>query len=71
MHLDMFDSLKYSKVLEAVGISQNQVEGELATKQDVRELKDELVKLEYRLIIKLGALITAFIAVAVTILKLG
>lgn len=81
----MFDTLRYSKVLEAVGISRDQaeahvkiiaeiVEGELATKQDIRELKDEMIKLEYRLIIKLGALVTAVtttvVAVAVAILKI-
>jgi len=77
----VFDTLKYSKILEAVGISRDQaeahvkiiaeiVEGELATKQDVKELKDEMIKLEYRLIIKLGVLITAVIASAVAILKI-
>lgn len=82
----MFDTLKYSKVLEAAGIARDQaeahikiiaeiVEGDLATKQDVRELKDEMLKLEYRLIIKLGtlvaAVVAAVVAVAVTVLKLG
>jgi hypothetical protein len=43
----------------------------LATKQDVRELKDEMHKLEYRLIIRLGALVMAVVAAAVTILKLS
>lgn len=78
----MFDTLKYSKVLEAVGISRDHaeahiriiaeiVEGDLATKQDINDLKVEVQKLEYRLVIKLGALVTAVIAAAVTILKLG
>jgi hypothetical protein len=78
----MFDTLKYSKALEAVGISRDQaeahikiiaeiVEGELATKRDVKELKDEMQKLEYRLVIKLGAVVTAVVAAAVTILKLS
>lgn len=77
----MFDTLKYSKTLEAVGISKDQaeahiriiaeiVEGDLATKQDIYELKNEMQKLEYRLVIKLGALVTAVVAAAVTILKL-
>ncbi len=80
----MFDTLRYSKILEAVGLSRDQaeahvkiiaeiVEGELATKQDIKELKDEMIKLEYRLIIKLGAVVTAVIttvvAVAVAILR--
>lgn len=78
----MFDTLKYSKALEAVGISRDQaeahiriiaeiVEDEMATKQDIKELKDEMLKLEYRLVIKLGALVTAVVAAAVTVLKLG
>ena len=77
----MFDTLRYSKVLEAAGVSRDQaeahvrimaeiVEGNLASKQDVRELKDELQKLEYRLVIKLGALVTAAIACAVALLKI-
>ena len=70
----MFDTLKYSKVLEAAGVARDQaeahvriiaeiVEGDLGTKQDLKEL-------EYRLVIKLGALVTAVTAAAVTILKL-
>lgn len=70
----MFDTLRYSKMLEAVGISRDQaeahiriiaeiVEGDLATKQDLREL-------EYRLVIKLGALVTAVVATAVAVIKL-
>jgi hypothetical protein len=81
----MFDTLRYSKVLEAAGISRDQaeahikiiaeiVEGDLATKQDIRELKDELQKLEYRLIIKLsgavGAIVTLAIAVTAALTKL-
>lgn len=81
----MFDTLRYSKVLEAAGISRDQaeahikiiaeiVEGDLATKQDVRELKDEMQKLEYRLVIKLGSIVVATITLAIaataTLMKL-
>lgn len=74
----MFDTLRYSKTLEAVGISREHaeahikiiaeiIEGDLATKQDLREL-------EYRLIIKLstimGAMITFAIAITAAIGKL-
>lgn len=70
----MFDTLRYSKTLEAVGVSRDQaeahvriiaeiVEGDLATKRDLKEL-------EYRLIIKMGALVTAVVALAVAVLKL-
>lgn len=89
----MFDTLKYSKALEAVGVSRQQaevhvqimseiLEGELATKQDIHELrlniletKAEIEKLEYRLIIKLGSVVGAIvslgIAAAVAIAKLS
>jgi hypothetical protein len=64
----MFDTLKYSRILEATGVSREQaeahiriiaeiVEGDLATKADIRELKQELIQLEYRLIIKLGVIV--------------
>lgn len=81
----MFDTLKYSKVLESAGVSRDQaeahikiiseiVEGDLSTKQDIKELKDEMQKLEYRLVIKLtsimAAMFTLAIAATATLLKL-
>lgn len=65
----MFNSLKYSKNLEAVGVSREQaeahiqiiaevVENDMATKQDLKEL-------EFRLIFKLSA---AFSAIATFII---
>ena len=76
----MFNTLRYMKKLEEVGISRDQaethiqiiaeiIEGDMATKQDVKEIKDEMIKLEYRLIIKLGALVTVITATAVAVLK--
>ncbi|MES2964830.1 MAG: DUF1640 domain-containing protein [Bdellovibrionota bacterium] len=67
----MFDTLRYSKVLEAAGVSRDQaeahvkiiaeiVEDDLATKQDLKEL-------EYRLIIKLGALVGAIVTLAIAV----
>lgn len=72
----MFNTLRYSKILEAVGISREQaeahiqiiaeiVEGELATKQDIERLENKLVQLEYRLIIKLGAVVGAIVTLAI------
>ena len=76
----MFNTLRYRKILEAVGISRDHaeahvtiiaeiIEDELATKQDMKDLKDELQKLEYRLIIKLGALLATVMAIGVAVLK--
>lgn len=67
----MFDTLKYSRILEAVGISRDQaeahvkiiaeiVEDDLTTKQDLREL-------EYRLIIKLSAVLGTIVTVAIAV----
>lgn len=67
----MFDTLKYSRILEAVGISREQaeahikiiaeiVEDDLATKQDLREL-------EYRLVIKLSAILGTIITIAIAV----
>jgi hypothetical protein len=67
----MFDTLKYSRVLEAAGVARDQaeahvkiiaeiVEDDLTTKQDLREL-------EYRLIIKLSAVLGTIVTVAIAV----
>lgn len=43
------------------------VEGELATKQDLKELESKLIQLEYRLAIKLGALVGAIVTLAIAV----
>lgn len=74
----MLHTLKYVKTLEQAGISRNQAEAHvqiiaevaeesLATKQDIKELKDEMQKMEYRLVIKLGTIVTLSFATAATI----
>lgn len=74
----MFDTLRYSKVLEAVGISREQaeahiqiiseiVEAELATKQDFVRLENQLIQLEYRLIIKLSAAVGTIVTLAIAV----
>lgn len=74
----MFNTLKYSKALEATGVSREQaeahvqmmaeiVEDELATKQDVKDLKNELQQLEYRLIIKMGVLVGTIVTLAIAV----
>jgi hypothetical protein len=74
----MFDTLKYSRILEAVGVSRDQaeahvkiiaeiVEGELATKHDIERLENKLIQLEYRLVIKLGAVVGAIVTLAIAV----
>ncbi len=74
----MFNTMIYAKKLESVGLPREQaeahvqiiadiIEGDVATKQDIKEL-------EYRLIIKLsailGTLITLSIAITAALTKL-
>lgn len=70
-----FDTHKFIRTIKASGIPEEQaeaiaaafqeahLEAELATKTDLREL-------EYRLIIKLGAMMMAAIAMVATLVKL-
>lgn len=44
------------------------VESDVATKQDIRELRDEMLKLEYRLIIKVGFIVISTTSIAVGLL---
>lgn len=88
----MFNSLKYVKQLEGVGLSRNQaethieimteiIESNLATSQDLKDLRSEITQefsnlrsemtqLESRLTIKLGAIVSVSIGLAVTLSKL-
>ena len=43
------------------------VEGDLATKQDIERLENKLLQLEYRLIIKLGAVVGAIVTLAIAV----
>lgn len=71
----VFDTLEYAKKLKAAGFTDKQAEvqaealadifeNQLATKRDLREL-------EYRLLIRLGAMLGASIAVVAAIVKLA
>jgi hypothetical protein len=87
----MFNTLMYAKKLEDAGVSREQaeahiqimaeiVEGDMATKEDlnqvknelkgdIRELKIEMNHLENRLIIKLGTIVTVALAAFATAVK--
>lgn len=87
----MKNALNYVKVLEGAGIARAQaeahvqllseiMEGDLATKQDVKNLETKLdafgerfdhrlLQSEYRLTIKLGTIVTLAIAAATTVIK--
>lgn len=75
----MINTLHYVKILETVGFSRAQaevqaqmivdmVEGELVTK---KELQAELKDLEYRLTIRLGAMMATFIALSTAVITLA
>lgn len=79
-----FDTHSFVKKLKAVGFSEEQaevfaseqarlIEDNLATKKDLVELENNLQRdlreLEYRIIIKLGGLMAASIAVVATLVK--
>jgi hypothetical protein len=74
----MINTLKYAKKLEEAGFSRQQaevniqiiaeiVEDDVATKQDIKELKDEMQKLEYRIVIKLSAIVGTMITLAIAV----
>ena len=80
-----FDTHNFVKKLKAIGFTEEQaevfaseqarlIEDKLATKNDLVELENNLHRdmreLEYRIIIKLGGLMVASIAVVTTLVKL-
>jgi len=77
----MFNTLSYTKKLEQAGVSREQaeahiqiiaeiVEGDLSTKQDIKDLKDEIQKSEYRMTIKMGAVGAIVVGLITGILRL-
>ncbi len=81
----MINAFKYTKQLEEAGFSRAQaeiqlqviteiVEGDLATKQDlstsVERLEHKMLQMEYRLIMKLGTIITVAIGAFAALIKL-
>ena len=80
-----FDTLSYARKLQELGVTREQAEGfaqiqrefiddRLATKQDLRKLETRLdntiEKFEYRLTIRLGAMMAASIAIVAALVKL-
>ena len=74
MSATTFDTLAYAKKLKSAGFTEQQAEAlaaaqvelideRLATKQDLREL-------EYRLIIRLGAMLVVAISIVATLVKI-
>ena len=58
-----FDTLAYAKRLKVAGFNEQQADERLATTQDLREL-------EYRLIIRLGAMLVVAISNVATLVKI-
>jgi hypothetical protein len=81
----MLNTLKYAKILEEVGFSRQQAEAsvgilvevmeqELASRQDVKDLRTGLehsiARLESKLTLRMGTLLAASIAILTAILRL-
>lgn len=79
-----FDTLAYAKRLQAAGFTQAQAEVQaealaeivderLATKQDLREQEQRLLsrmeQIEYKLTLRLGAMLVAAVGVVATLVK--
>jgi len=76
-----FDTLALARKLEAAGFDPKQAQDtaaalaevlseQVATKHDINELRAELREVEQRLVIKLGAMIAAAVAVVAILVKL-
>jgi hypothetical protein len=76
-----FDTLGYSKRLRERGVPQDQAEAhaeairefvmiELATKADIRELRQEIHSLSLQLTVRLGGLIVVGVGVLAALIKL-
>lgn len=76
-----FDTLKYLETLKEAGISEEQaralttglaeaVDMNLATKQDIKDVRRDMEAMESRLIIKLGSISAASVFIAIAIVSL-
>lgn len=82
MHTTTFDTLLYAKKLKAAGFTDKQAEmqaealaelmdGQLATKRDVDELKRDIKEMEMRITIKFGGMIVAAVGILATLIQLS
>jgi hypothetical protein len=81
MSATTFDTLMYAKKLKEAGFSDKQaeiqaeamreiIETNLATKQDILDLRRDLKEMEYRIITRVGALMVVAVGVLAAIIKL-
>lgn len=77
----MFNALKYTKDLESAGFSREQaeatlnmlygfVENNLATKQDTTDIRHAIETLEYKMTVKLGAMLVVAVGLIVGLQKI-
>ncbi|MBF0107843.1 MAG: DUF1640 domain-containing protein [Magnetococcales bacterium] len=76
-----FDTLAYAKKLKAVGFTEDQaevqaeamvelIEERLATKLDIENVRRDMKEMELRLVIRLGGMQAATVAVVAALVKL-
>ena len=76
-----FDTLALARKLEAAGFSHEQAQNtaaaladvlseQVATRQDIKDLRVELREMEQRLTIRLGAMLAASIAIVAALVRL-
>jgi hypothetical protein len=70
----MFHTLKYARMLEAAGFSRDQSEGRVGMlvemMTDKFATKEDLKDLEHRIILRVGGMLGATVALTVTLIKL-
>ena len=76
----MLNTLKYAKILEESGLTRSQaeahmqiitavVEEDMATKNDIKELRLEMQAFKNEIIVKLGVLITVVLPITLALLQ--
>ena len=77
-----FDTLKFADTLKQAGVPAVQAEAEaravaaaigevdVATRRDIEDLKREMIAMELRIVVKLGAFITVATGIIIAIMRL-